>query len=358
MSITAVQLLAASATTNSTSLQSGAFGSATTNGNAIVVCVTGVNNTSTTTLSVTDTAGNSYSCIYCNAYSNGIADVLPDPSSNNIASGTSFVSLWLAQNITGGSSFKVTATWGASGASSALDISAIEISGLGTTVTTDVSQAGIGVATGGNPATGTFSTANANDIILVAAVGVTASTSNSFALPAGFTQIGKSTVASLGKTCLDFGYEIVSSTQSSIDPTFTTVNIHNATAIAVALEQAAAGAPATPTGLAVAPDVSTPMTALDVSWNTSTGATSYTLLQGSSLSGPFSPVQTGISGTSTTVTGLTPGTDYAFEIEAVNGSGTSAPSSPVDCVTGLPLFRPAPMNGIGSGGRFFANPIG
>jgi hypothetical protein len=95
----------------------------------------------------------------------------------------------------------------------------------------------------------------------------------------------------------------------------------------------ASSPPATPTGLAVVNDATNPTSVLDVSWNASTGATSYNLLQSSTLGGTFSAVQTGISGTSTTVTGLTPGTEYAFEIEAVGTGGTSSASSAVAWAT-------------------------
>ncbi len=240
MSISVVQLLAASSTTNSTSIQSSAFGSSPTTGNTILVCVTGQNNTSTTTLSLSDTAGNSYTCLYANGYVNGSTNVLANPASNNITSGTAFVSIWAAANITGGSSFKITATWGASGSSSSLDISAAEVSGIGTSVTVDVTQPGNGSSTG-NPSTGSFSTSNANDIILVAMEGVSSSTGDSITIPSGYTQIGQFTVASVGKRLLSFCYKIVSSTQSSINPAFATSNVSSATAIAVAVEQAAGG---------------------------------------------------------------------------------------------------------------------
>jgi hypothetical protein len=235
MSISVVQNLAASEGTNSTSLQSSAFGSPTTSGNTIVVCVTGVNSTSSTTLSLSDTAGNSYTCALCNGYASGATDILSNPASSNIPSGTAFVSIWYAQNITGGSSFKITATWGASGASSALDISAAEISGIGASVTIDVTQAGNGVASAGNPATGSFSTSNANDIILAAMTG-TSSAGASISQPSGFTQIGQGIPIGTGKRDISFGYEIVSSTQSGINPTFTTSTVNSATAIAVAFE--------------------------------------------------------------------------------------------------------------------------
>jgi len=300
-------------------------------GNAIVVCVTGSNTTSSTTLSLSDTEGNSYTCALCNGYSSGTTDVLSNPVSNNIPSGTAFVSIWVAANITGGSSFKITATWGASGASSSLDISAAEVSGLGSSATVDVTQAASGSSTG-NPATGSFSTTNANDIILVAMGGTSSSTGDSITGPSGFTEIGQFTIASTGKRLLSFYYKIVSSTQSSINPAFTTSSVSLATAIAVAYEQAAS-APPTPTGLAVTNDSTNPTTVLDISWNSSSGATSYNLLQSSTKGGTYSTLQTGISGTSTTVTGLTAGTEYAFEVEAVGTGGTSAASSGVAWAT-------------------------
>jgi hypothetical protein len=325
MSIAIVQTLAASETSNSTSLQSSAFGSSPTTGNTIAVAVTGVNNTSTTTLSLTDTEGNSYVCALCNGYSNGATDVISNPASNNISSGTSFASLWYAENITGGSSFKITATWGASGASSAIDISAAEISGLGSSVTTDVTQAGNGASS--DPATGSFSTSNANDVILLAMTGITSSLSGAtITLPSGFTVIGQGVPGGMGKHCISFCYQIVSSTQSGIDPAFTTTNITVCTAIAVAFE-GASSAPSAPTGLTITNDATNPTTVLDLSWNSVSGATSYNVLQASTLAGTFSQVASGISGTSTTITGLTAGTEYAFEVEAVNGSGTSSPSS-------------------------------
>jgi hypothetical protein len=112
----------------------------------------------------------------------------------------------------------------------------------------------------------------------------------------------------------------------------------------VTVTYTASGAPPTPTGLTVASDATNPTTVLDVSWNSSSGATSYNLLQASTVGGTYSTVQTGISGTSTTVTGLTPGTEYAFQVEAVGSGGTSSPSSGVAWATepGLPTSLGSP----------------
>ena len=88
--------------------------------------------------------------------------------------------------------------------------------------------------------------------------------------------------------------------------------------------------------LAVTNDGANPTTALDVSWNPSSGATTYNLLGASTLAGPFTLLASGISGTSTTVTGLTPGTEYAFQVEAIGSGGTSSPSSGVAWATAPP----------------------
>jgi ATP-dependent protease ClpP protease subunit len=100
-------------------------------------------------------------------------------------------------------------------------------------------------------------------------------------------------------------------------------------------------------GLSVTNDATNPTTALDVSWDASSGANSYSLLGASTLAGPFTLIASGISGTSTTVTGLTPGTEYAFEIEAVGSGGTSSPSSGVAWATA----PPAPTSLSGSSGQ-------
>jgi hypothetical protein len=240
LDISVVQLLAASETTNAFSLQTPAFASSPTTGNTIFVCVTGEMGTSPGTLSLSDTEGNSYTCDLCNCYSSGATDVISNPASNNLPASTGFVSIWHAANITGGSSFKITATAGGSGAF-AIDIAAAEVSGLGSSATVDVTKAGNGVASAGSPPAGSFSTTNANDIILVAMVGLGSATGASITMPTGFTQIGEFALSA--KTCLGFGYEIVSSTQSSINPTFTTTHMNSATAIAVVFEAASAAPP-------------------------------------------------------------------------------------------------------------------
>ncbi len=81
----------------------------------------------------------------------------------------------------------------------------------------------------------------------------------------------------------------------------------------------------TPSGVAA----SEAATGISLSWTGVNGASSYQVLEASG--GAYAPVAAANggtpTGTSTTVTGLTAGSSYTFEIEAVSPSGTSQPSA-------------------------------
>jgi fibronectin type 3 domain-containing protein len=97
-------------------------------------------------------------------------------------------------------------------------------------------------------------------------------------------------------------------------------------------------APAAPTGLtATAGD-----TQVSLSWSASSGATSYDVLR-STDGVNYNQIAAAISSTSYTDTGLTNGTQYCYEVEAVNSIGTSGPSSSA-CATPNPQPPPAPTN--------------
>jgi hypothetical protein len=82
-----------------------------------------------------------------------------------------------------------------------------------------------------------------------------------------------------------------------------------------------------------------------LTWMASTGATSYNVYQGTSAGGEGkTAVQTGIAGTSATLTSLANGTTYYFTVAAVNANGTSSPSSEVSATPA------APSTGGGGGG--------
>ncbi len=68
---------------------------------------------------------------------------------------------------------------------------------------------------------------------------------------------------------------------------------------------------------------------------------------------PATPVNgtTPITGTSTTVTGLAPGTKYYFEVTAVNAAGEGAPSNSASATTTGPPGAPAGLQATGGNGQ-------
>jgi cellulose 1,4-beta-cellobiosidase len=83
-------------------------------------------------------------------------------------------------------------------------------------------------------------------------------------------------------------------------------------------------APAPPTGLSVTPGNAQ----VSLSWNASSGATSYNVKRSTVSGGPYTTVGSP-STTSFTNTGLTNGTTYFYVVTAVNASGESGNSTQV-----------------------------
>src|SRR5215813_13813433 len=82
-------------------------------------------------------------------------------------------------------------------------------------------------------------------------------------------------------------------------------------------------APPAPTNL-----VATPGNAqVSLSWNASTGATSYNVKRSTTNGGPYTTIATGVTATNFTNTQLVNGTTYFFVVSAVNASGESGNSN-------------------------------
>jgi subtilase family serine protease len=85
--------------------------------------------------------------------------------------------------------------------------------------------------------------------------------------------------------------------------------------------------PAAPTGVTVAASSAT-AGSLSLAWTASTGASSYNIFEGTTSGGEgTAPAKTGLSGTSASLTNLTPGKQYFFTVVAVDAGGSSMASA-------------------------------
>jgi endoglucanase len=101
-------------------------------------------------------------------------------------------------------------------------------------------------------------------------------------------------------------------------------------------------APAAPTGVtANAGDGQA-----SISWNASSGATSYNVKRSTTSGGAYSTVASNVTSTSYTNTGLTNGTTYYYVVSAVNNAGQSANSSQVSATPQSTVTAPAVPTGV------------
>ena len=102
--------------------------------------------------------------------------------------------------------------------------------------------------------------------------------------------------------------------------------------------------PPGPTNVAVNPGIND----VTLTWSAAAGATTYDVYEGTSAGGEGpTPVQTGISGLSTIVSGLMAATPYYFEVRAHTVNGLSVASAES---SGSPLPAPGPTNLSGAAG--------
>lgn len=111
--------------------------------------------------------------------------------------------------------------------------------------------------------------------------------------------------------------------------------------------------PPAPTGLTASPAV----TSVRLNWTGAAGMT-YNIYQGAAAGAEsLVPVQTGVAGTSTSITGLTFGTTYYFVVKATGSAGISARSNEVSAAPAAPLSGPTKVTatpGIGQIGLSWA----
>jgi hypothetical protein len=95
---------------------------------------------------------------------------------------------------------------------------------------------------------------------------------------------------------------------------------------------------------------------VSLSWNASTGATSYSIYRSLTPGGEGATAyKTGVTTTSFTDTGLTNGTTYYYQVTAVNGAGESGKSSEVSATPHVATTSVAIDAGGGAAGSFIAD---
>jgi hypothetical protein len=99
---------------------------------------------------------------------------------------------------------------------------------------------------------------------------------------------------------------------------------------------------AAPTGLAATAGNAQ----VSLSWNSVTGATSYTVKRSLTTGGTYASVQSGVTATAYTNTGLTNGTTYYFVVSAVNAGGESSNSSQASATPTAPPSAPSNVKAV------------
>ncbi len=305
-SITFVKLAQAHPTANSNTVSTANFSGSVATGDMIVVWLWYNSNTQSVT-SITDTKGNSYTKI-----------IGPTTGTGNMA--TWRQELWYAKNVTGGSSFKVTATFsGTFNAEKA--ISAHEYSGADTVAPLDGSSSGVGSSA--NATTPAVTTTASNELIFGATVLGNATAGSGFtgrsSLAANSTE--DKNVTSQGSYSAVF----TNTAQDWIaqEATFKTAGIATPPPPPPPTDTTA---PTVPTNLAAAAVSSSQ---INLTWTASTdavGVTGYKVFRNGTQVGTPST-------NSYSDTNLTASTQYSYTVSANDAAGNNSAQSTASTVT-------------------------
>jgi fibronectin type 3 domain-containing protein len=109
---------------------------------------------------------------------------------------------------------------------------------------------------------------------------------------------------------------------------------------------------ATPVAPVVTPNAPTGLTAtagdrrVTLTWNASTGATSYNVKRATSAGGAFTVIASGVTALTYGDTSVANGTTYYYAVSAVNSGGESANSTTVSATPVAPVVPPNPPTGL------------
>jgi subtilase family serine protease len=140
-----------------------------------------------------------------------------------------------------------------------------------------------------------------------------------------------------GTTAAESGLSSTSASLSSLTPGkqyfFTVVAIDAGGSSMASAEASGTTIASPPSGLAA----SAGNGSVSLSWTASTGATGYNVYEGTTSSGEgTTPVQSGVSGTSVSIGGLSNGKVYYFTVAAADAGGVSVPSGQVSATPAAP----------------------
>jgi subtilase family serine protease len=191
--------------------------------------------------------------------------------------------------------------------------------------------------------------------VSVAALGTTAGSLNlgwnastgatSYSIFEGTTSGGE------GTTAVQTGLSSTSTSLASLTPGkqyfFTVVAVDAGGSSMASAEATGTTIASPPTGFAA----SGGNASVSLSWTASAGATSYNVYEGTTPSGEgTAPVQSGVSGTSVSIGGLTNGKKYYFTLAAVDAGGVSAPSGEASATPAAPKGGGGSMDWLGLAG--------